>query len=117
MNQQLGQDQVAQVRAVGIRPVFFIEQGIQQAQDDLVGFFLRDNQVFIFQVVTDGPQRLGKKNGKGRDKLRVQPDNNPLDIPRFTLKFRPVGFTRPHQQKRTRLQGVLVVFHMKNKAV
>ena len=85
MDQQLRKDQVAQVLAVRIRPVFLVQQGIQQVQNDVVGLFLRYDEVLVLEVGTHGAQGLGQEYGQGRDELRIEPENDPLNIPGCTL--------------------------------
>ena len=76
---------MAQIQAVGIRPGFFIQQGIQQPENHLIGLFLRNDQVLLLQILPDGAQRLGQENGQGSNKLRVQPQHDPFDILRLPV--------------------------------
>ena len=112
MDQQLGKDQMAEILTVRVRPVFFIQQGVQKAQYHLIGFFFRHDQMLILQVLPDCAKGFGQENGQGRDELRIQPKDDPLDIPGFSFQLRPVGFSGPDQHQAAGLQQVAVIFHM-----
>ena len=112
MDQQLGKDQMAEILTVRVRPVFFIQQGVQKAQYHLIGFFFRHDQMLILQVLPDCAKGFGQENGQGRDELRIQPKDDPLDIPGFSFQLRPVGLSGPDQDQIARFQQIPVVFHM-----
>ena len=117
MDQQLGKDQVAEILAVRVSPVLFIQQGIEQVQDDMISLFIRNNQVLILQVGAHGAQGFRQENGQGGDKLGIEPEHDPLDVPGRPLQFRPVRFPRRNQDQVAGVKIILTAFHMVSIAV
>ena len=97
MDQQLGEDQVAQILAVRVRTVFLVQQGIQQVQNDVIGLFLRYDEMLVLEVGTHGAQGLGQEDGQGRDELRIEPENDPFETPvtRYTPQVVKASYRLP----------------------
>ena len=112
MDQELRKDQMTEVGAVGIRPVFLVEQGIEEAEDDLVGILLRNDEMLILKVLAESAQGLGQEDREGGDELGIQPEDDALDIPGRVFELRPVDFPGADENQGSRIEGVLVILHM-----
>ncbi len=83
----------------------------------MIGLFLRYDEMLVLEVGTHGAQGLGQEDGQGRDEFRIEPENDPFNIPGRPLQLRPVRFSRRNKDQGSRMEFILIVFHMVSIAV
>ena len=73
--------------------------------------------MLILQVGSHGAQGFRQENGQGGDKLGIEPEHDPLDVPGRPLQFWPVRFPRRNQNQVAGMKIILTAFHMVSIAI